>query len=231
MAEKADMAIFDEWPERYDHWFTTPIGKLVRKVEGELINELLRPAAGEKILDAGCGTGVFTVDILTTGAQAIGLDISKPMLKASIDKSPDDIFFPVLGDIVFLPFKDNSFDKATSITALEFISNAKRAVNELFRVTRPGGCVVVATLNSLSPWAVRRREKTIKGQRHILENAFYRSPQDLLALSSFPGITRTAVHFSKDEDPVKALVIEERGRQASLDTGAFVVVRWQKPTK
>ncbi|MGZ3649412.1 MAG: class I SAM-dependent methyltransferase, partial [Syntrophales bacterium] len=53
-------AIFDEWPEKYDRWFTTPIGSLVRKYENELILDFLNPAPGETILDAGCGTGVFT---------------------------------------------------------------------------------------------------------------------------------------------------------------------------
>ena len=59
-----DKELFDEWPERYDRWFTTPIGKLVREIEGELVIDFLRPGAGEKILDAGCGTGVFTLDFL-----------------------------------------------------------------------------------------------------------------------------------------------------------------------
>lgn len=56
--------IFDEWPERYDQWFRTPIGRLVREEESKLILEMLRPGHGERILDAGCGTGVFTLDML-----------------------------------------------------------------------------------------------------------------------------------------------------------------------
>ena len=225
----ADKALFNEWPERYDAWFATPTGKLVRKVEGELVNELLRPAPGEKILDAGCGTGVFTTDILKAGTKVAGLDISLPMLMAACGKSSGYPFSPVYADMCHLPFRNNSFDKAVSITAIEFIEDAQSVVDELFRVVKPGGYVVVATLNSLSLWAVRRREKTVKGQRHILENAFYRSPQDLLALSSLPGITRTAVHFSKDEDPIIAPTIEEQGNKDEPDTGAFVAVRWQKP--
>jgi hypothetical protein len=46
--------IFDEWPEKYDRWFETPIGGLVRKYELRIINDMLRPEAGERILDAGC---------------------------------------------------------------------------------------------------------------------------------------------------------------------------------
>jgi ubiquinone/menaquinone biosynthesis C-methylase UbiE len=222
-------ALFDEWPERYDQWFTTPIGRLVREVESALINELLFPAAGEHILDAGCGTGVFTIDILNAGASVTGLDISTPMLKSAVQKGAGFSFVPVQADMLYLPFRDNSFDKSVSITALEFTADARIAVNELFRVTRPGGRVVVATLNSLSPWAVRRREKSLRSQRHILENAFYRSPGELLACSPFPGVTRTAVHFLKDDTPDKAIITERQSREQGLDTGAFVAVRWMKP--
>ena len=178
-----ERALFDEWPERYDRWFTTPIGKLVREIEGELIIDLLHPGAGERILDAGCGTGVFTLDFLVAGARVVGLDISVPMLNVARKKTTGYPFSALRGDMESLPFKDNSFDKTVSVTALEFIADAQGAVNELFRVTRPGGCVVVATLNSLSPWAARRNAKTDSGQRHVLENAFYRSPDELLNCS------------------------------------------------
>lgn len=224
-----EIALFDEWPERYDQWFANSIGKLAKEVEGNLISDLLGLKSREKILDAGCGTGVFTVDLLAAGAEVVGLDISRPMLSFARKKTSGYAFFPVQGDMQHLPFDDNFFDKVVSITALEFIADAKRAVDELSRVTRPGGCVVVATLNSLSSWAARRRAKTLRGQRHILENAFFRSPDELLALSPFTGIAKTAVHFQKDDDPMEAIIIERRGRLQGLNTGAFVAVRWEKP--
>lgn len=224
-----EIALFDEWPERYDQWFATSIGKLAKEVEGNLISDLLGLKSREKILDAGCGTGVFTVDLVAAGAEVVGLDISRPMLSFARKKTSGYAFFPVQGDMQHLPFDDNFFDKVVSITALEFIADAKRAVDELSRVTRPGGCVVVATLNSLSSWAARRRAKTLRGQRHILENAFFRSPDELLALSPFTGIAKTAVHFQKDDDPMEAIIIERRGRLQGLNTGAFVAVRWEKP--
>lgn len=223
-----EKALFDEWPERYDAWFTTPIGRLVRQVEGRLVNELLQPSPGENILDAGCGTGVFTMDILKAGCQVTGLDISLPMLLGAIKRCSGYRFSPVRADLCHLPFKDSSFDKAVSVTTLEFIEDGKSAINELFRVTRAGGMVVVATLNSLSPWAKRRQEKTLKGQRHVLENAIYRSPQELLALSPYSGTARTAVHFLKDDDVTSARAIEEQGRKNGLNTGAFVAACWQK---
>ena len=51
--------LFDDWPEKYDLWFETPIGRLIKKYERDLVLEMLRPEQGERILDAGCGTGVW----------------------------------------------------------------------------------------------------------------------------------------------------------------------------
>jgi len=221
--------LFDEWPERYDQWFTTSIGKLVREIEGELIRKLVNPEPGDRMLDAGCGTGIFTLDFLAAGAQVVGLDISFPMLKLAAKKVIAYPFQPVQGDMLSLPFRDNYFDKTVSITALEFIEDGPGAVKELFRVTRPGGLVIAATLNGLSPWALRRREKTLGGQRHILENAFFRSPEELLALTARKGETSTVVHFPKDADLEEALRIERTGQSNKLETGAFVAVKWQKP--
>ncbi len=220
--------LFDEWPEKYESWFRTPVGELVRKVEGQLIAEMLMPKHAETIIDVGCGTGIFTIDFLAAGCQVVGLDISRPMLAMAVRKAAGQSFSAVEGDMRQLPFKDGVFDKAVSVTALEFITEAKEAIDELFRITRPGGVVVVATLNSLSPWAQRRQVKTHRGQRHILENAFYRSGQELLAFSALPGITRSVVHFSKDDEASAAVEVERKGREQHLETGAFVAARWEK---
>jgi ubiquinone/menaquinone biosynthesis C-methylase UbiE len=224
-----DPELFDEWPERYEAWFQTPVGGLVRKVEGAAVAERLNPQPGEYLLDAGCGTGVFTTDFIAAGATVVGLDISRPMLHWAVKKTSPGALSPVQGDMRRLPFADGIFDKTVSITALEFVEDAAAAISELLRVTRPGGYVLVATLNSLSPWAVRRNAKTRRGQRHILENAHYRSPADLTACTHLPGVIRTAVYFKKDDDMATAVAAEARGQIMGQPTGAFVAVRWQKP--
>jgi ubiquinone/menaquinone biosynthesis C-methylase UbiE len=221
-------ALFDEWPEKYDQWFITPIGSLVKKYESELILDLLKPGSGEVILDAGCGTGVFTHDILSAGSQVTGLDISFPMLRRGREKSEEYSFFPIAGDISNLPFRDGSFDKVVSITAIEFIHDARGAVAEFFRVTRKGGVIVVANLNSLSLWAARRTEKA-KKENSIFRKAMFRSPDDLCSLSPVDGVVKTAIHFQKDDSPEKAVETEDEGRIKEWNTGAFAVVQWFKP--
>ncbi|MEW6671540.1 MAG: methyltransferase domain-containing protein [Thermodesulfobacteriota bacterium] len=224
----ATQKLFDDWPERYDQWFTTPIGRLIKEYEGALIGELLCPGPGERILDAGSGTGIFTRDFLLAGARVVGLEISAPMLHLARKKAGNHHFLGVQGDMLSLPFCDNAFDKTVSVTALEFISDARRSIDELFRVTRRGGLVVAATLNSLSPWAARRKAKTLRGQKHILKDAFFRSPQELLSCGPSDGITKTAIHFDKEDSPEDAAEKEIRGRSLDLVTGAFVAVCWQK---
>jgi len=224
---KERVQLFDEWPEAYERWFTTPIGSLVRKYESELILNLLNPKPGEIVLDAGCGTGIFTCDILSSGSKVIGLDLSLPMLKRAELKLKGHSFQIVLANILNVPFPVGFFDRVVSVTALEFIEDGKAAVDELFRVTRRGGCVVAATLNSLSPWALRRRVEA-KERQSIFEKAIFRSPDDLRSLAPTGGVVKTAIHFQKGDNPEKAVEIEDEGKRKKLNTGAFVAARWEK---
>jgi SAM-dependent methyltransferase len=238
--------LFDDWPERYDRWFETAVGKAVLQYESGLILDLLRPGRGERILDAGSGTGIFTREFLALGAGVVGLDISLAMLMYAAEKAvlrqargergsmplrPGErgqslCYSGVAADMTTLPFADRSFDKSVSVAALEFVADEKRAVAELFRVTRPGGVVVVATLNSLSPWAVRRSANARRDPESIFNRVFFRSPAQLLAATSVSGIVRTVVHFGKEDDPAELDRIERQGE--GLDTGAFVAARWEK---
>jgi ubiquinone/menaquinone biosynthesis C-methylase UbiE len=227
LAKEEKKRLFDEWPEAYDRWFATPSGALVKKYEGELLLDLLKPQPGEIILDAGCGTGVFTLDFLSRGAKVIGLDISLPMLRRSREKAGEYSLPSVLGDMLNLPFSEGSFDKVISVTALEFIEDGAAAIRELFRVVQKGGCIVVATLNSLSPWAARRKAEA-KQKESIFEKVVFRSPDELRSLAPVDGVIRTAIHFQKVDDPGMADTVEREGRRKGLNTGAFIAARWNK---
>jgi len=220
--------LFDDWPEKYDRWFETPLGRLIKGYESKLVLRMLKPRSGEVILDAGCGTGIFTADMLDTGTRIVGFDLSRNMLRRALVRCGSRTFQPVLGDVRSLPFPDASFHKTVSITAIEFIQDAGIAVEELFRVTKPGGLIVVATLNGLSPWAPRREEVGKKGHS-LFRRAVFRSPEEIRGLSSVEGLVQTAIHFEKDDDQDMAPKIEKAGRERGLNTGAFLAVRWIKP--
>ncbi len=220
--------LFDTWAESYDAWFATPIGRQVKIAETDLLLEMLAPQAGERLLDVGCGTGVFTREVFAAArCMVVGLDISLPMLARGLANSSGEHFFPVAGDMLRLPFADDSFCRVYSMTALEFVDDARAAIVELQRVCRPGGTIVLTTLNSLSPWATRRQKKGEEGHS-LFSRIIFRSPQELAAL--IPGTSRvaTAVHFDKEDTPEEALRRERQGRMATSETGAFLALCWQK---
>jgi ubiquinone/menaquinone biosynthesis C-methylase UbiE len=219
--------LFDDWPEKYDRWFESRIGALVKKYENELLLELLQPGPEEKILDVGCGTGVFTLNVLGFGPRVTGLDISYPMLKRAELKAKGYPFQAVAGDMKHLPFADECFDRVVSMTALEFIADGQAAVEDMFRVAKKGGVVVVTTLNRLSPWADRRKKAADRGHS-LFKQMIFRSPDDMRALAPVEATVKTAIHFLKEDDPQKAPEIERDGKKRGLDTGAFVAARWVK---
>jgi ubiquinone/menaquinone biosynthesis C-methylase UbiE len=219
--------LFDEWPEKYDRWFKTPIGALVKKYENELLLDFLQPGPQEMILDVGCGTGVFTLNILGFGPRMTGIDISYPMLQRAELKAKGFPFRAVAGDMRYLPFADECFDKVVSMTALEFVADGRAAVEDLLRVTKKSGVVVVTTLNSLSPWADRRKKAADRGHS-LFQQMIFRSPDDMRALVPIDATVKTAIHFLKEDDPQKAPGIERDGQNRGLDTGAFVAARWVK---
>jgi ubiquinone/menaquinone biosynthesis C-methylase UbiE len=220
--------LFDKWPDRYDEWFQTPAGALVKHFESALLLDLLQPRAGETILDVGCGTGIFTLDILSSGPRIIGLEISRPMLLRARQKTKEYPFDPITGNMMLLPFGDEVFDKTVSMTALEFVEDAHAAVRELFRVTQKGGTIVVTTLNSLSPWASRRKQKAEQGH-HLFKKMIFRSPDEMRGLAPVDGVMKTAIHFHKEESPDRVPEIEKAGQANNLDTGAFLAICWVKP--
>lgn len=219
--------LFDDWPEQYDQWFATPIGKLVKEYETRLLHDMLQPARDNLLLDVGCGTGIFTSDVLAAGSRVVGMDISKPMISVAAERFCNEHFSPLAGDMSNLPFADNAFDKVYSMTAVEFVSDIEAAVAELERVTKIGGTIVLTTLNRLSSWAENRLLKADDGHE-LFQSMIFRTPEEVRSLVPADAVVKTAIHFKKTDDPVQVRQIEAEGSAGGLDTGAFLAVCWTK---
>ena len=100
----------------------------------------------ECVLDVGCGTGSLTFCLAQNAriAAVRGIDLCAAYVEHATRKKNFKARFDV-GDACELPFSDRSFDHAVSMLALQFIPCAKRAVQEMRRVTRSGGTVAAAT--------------------------------------------------------------------------------------
>ena len=133
---------------QYDDWFESPAGRLADALETALIWRVAQPRPGERALDVGTGTGHFTRKLAHCGLQVTGLDSSQAMLDIARANNPAVEYRR--GDATSLPFPDGSFGLVLSVTVLEFIREPARALAEMYRVTAPGGRLVVGTLNARS---------------------------------------------------------------------------------
>ena len=106
----------------------------------------IKPVPGELILDLAAGTGTSTAAICATGAEAIACDLSLGMLQVGKKRHPEISF--VAGDALALPFADNSFDAVTISFGIRNVNNVKLALAEMFRVTKPGGRLVICEFST-----------------------------------------------------------------------------------
>jgi demethylmenaquinone methyltransferase/2-methoxy-6-polyprenyl-1,4-benzoquinol methylase len=98
--------------------------------------------AGDRVLDAACGTGDLALADLHAGAGAVvGLDFAERMLERARRKSAAVEW--VRGDVLELPFADSSFDAATVGFGLRNVADLETGLRELRRVLRPGGRLAV----------------------------------------------------------------------------------------
>ncbi len=114
----------------------------------ELISRVIVPMnlkAGQSLLECGCGSGAFlkAVDLACPGLNLFGVDYSVSMLEAARAKMPGAVFLS--GDIRNLSALENeSFDHSAAFAVLCYLNHldeARQALDELVRVTRPGGCI------------------------------------------------------------------------------------------
>jgi len=129
----------------YEAWYQTD-GFQADQKEKYLLKWLLRyyPQA-HSILEVGCGTGHFTRWFRQQGLQAVGYDLSHPMLEESIRLKSDPV---VQGDAMHLAFPAKSFDLLAFITTLEFLPHPTVALAEAFRIARQG--IILGVLNRQS---------------------------------------------------------------------------------
>lgn len=122
----------------------------------------LRPAAGERILELGPGTGHYSLTVARTvlpGGRLDLFDLQQEMLDHTIHRAEEEgleNLVPTQGDARDLPYGDDTFDAAYLVTVLGEVPDQVAALRELHRVLKPGGRLVVGEVFGDPHWVSPR---------------------------------------------------------------------------
>ena len=123
-------ALFDQWPEH--------------------VLDTAAVSDGHDVLDVGCGTGILAraaARRLNGSGSVTGIDINEEML--SVARRTAESVTWRHGPAEQLPFPDHSFDRVVSQFALMFFADQRAGLQEMVRVSRPGGAITIATWASI----------------------------------------------------------------------------------
>ncbi|TFC96031.1 MULTISPECIES: bifunctional demethylmenaquinone methyltransferase/2-methoxy-6-polyprenyl-1,4-benzoquinol methylase UbiE [Cryobacterium] len=141
-------AMFDQVSTHYDRtnaMLSVGNAALWRMAATRAVN----PQRGERILDIAAGTGTSSVALTKTGAHVVAADFSEGMIAVGRERHADNpqVEF-VQADATALPFSDNEFDAVTISFGLRNVVEPKKALAEFYRVTKPGGRVVICEFST-----------------------------------------------------------------------------------
>jgi demethylmenaquinone methyltransferase/2-methoxy-6-polyprenyl-1,4-benzoquinol methylase len=134
----------------------------IHRIWKDAMMDWLAPRAGQALLDVAGGTGDIAFRFLKRAGRghATVLDLTEPMLiegrkRAEAAKMADSLDW-VVGDAMALPFEDNSFDVYTISFGIRNVTRPQEALNEAFRVLRPGGRLMVLEFSQLPNPAMQK---------------------------------------------------------------------------
>jgi ubiquinone/menaquinone biosynthesis C-methylase UbiE len=221
----------------YDAWYQTPLGSVAHTLEQEAVFALAGVKPGERVLDVGSGTGIYTLELARSGAEVIGMDSSLEMIRIARQKFLQAGLTGrfVCASAEALPFRTARFDLAVAVTSLCFVSRPDRAIEEMHRVIKPGGRLVIGELNRFSLWAFLRRLKGLFTDT-IYNLAHFWSRRELARLLGRSGFVaddeRIVLYFPPINQ--KAFLKYHRFFERILKkilpgTGAFIAMKGEKP--
>jgi len=204
----ARTAPFEAHVERYDAWF--------ERHRATYLSELLAMRAMVPWSGRGLSIGVGTARFAAPLGVEVGIDPARAMLAIAARRG----IKTVRGIAESLPFGDDTFDYAMSVTTICFVDDADRMMKEARRVVRPGGVVVAGFIDLESELGRGYFE-------HQAENLFYREARFVSTKDVAELLARAGLAAPQWAQTVTRPLAEMNSIEPMLPgtgKGAFVVV-------
>ena len=139
---------WDKISPLYDLFETVYNGKVYNNT-GEIVSEYINNT--DEVLECACGTGAISIHIAPKCKRLIMTDFSSGMLKKAAKKCKKYKNVSLRkADITSIKCKDNKFDKVVAGNVIHLLPEPAKALNELMRVTKHGGLVIIPTYINMS---------------------------------------------------------------------------------
>lgn len=130
--------------------WATPAGRVRAERRARLCLEAADIHAGQRVLELGCGNGLFTGKYLAAGVEIFAVDLSAELIGLAVQNPDRERAYYCLAAADQLPFPDQSFDAVLGNSILHHLDLAP-AGREIFRLLKPGGAFAFAEPNLLNP--------------------------------------------------------------------------------
>ncbi|MBI3855910.1 MAG: methyltransferase domain-containing protein [Planctomycetes bacterium] len=216
---------------RFEDRLRSDPGALDAPEAADRVLEAAGPLRGLRVLDAGCGSGRLCRRLADRGAIVSGVDVCGNLLRRSRDLVPEAELLQA--DVRTLPFGEGRFDLATSLLVLHYLEDPERALQEIARVLRPRGRLLVCdricsadpVLGAAQLGLERLRNPLIHRilSAQELEGLLSRSGFEILREGEFRR-TEPVESWLSGTEPVRARALrEEIGRLRGRDLGGLRV--------
>lgn len=120
------------WSNYFEPFFTPLYKKTLEQLQAD---------EDSMLLDAGCGSGLFSHMAISTGAQVVGVDAAPGLLSVARERNPQHNFLEE--DLESLPFSSGTFDIVAGFNSFQYAGNFTNALSEAKRVLKTGGRLVI----------------------------------------------------------------------------------------
>ncbi len=103
------------------------------------------PHSAALVLDAGCGKGWVAEYFCPRGKKVISMDISTVNPLKALAKTPDVNHAGLVGDVFYLPLRENSVDCIIAAEIMEHVADPRLFVQQLYKTLTPGGTIIITT--------------------------------------------------------------------------------------